>query len=225
MVVALLAAIVASDYTQIEIEGWTVKVHREAIERSTAWTMARRELETQLYRIVRVVPDAPLAKLREVEIWVHQTSPWTKCMAYHPGAQWLREHDMNPEMEKDVEIGNVAAFVDWTYEQPWMVLHELAHAYHDRFLKDGFANSDVLAAFDKAKKGRRYERVLRWNARSERHYALTNQMEYFAEATEAYFGTNDFFPFVRPELQTFDPDGYALMERVWGKPQKRIPEG
>ena len=32
-------------------------------------------------------------------------------------------------------------------------------------------------------------------------------MEYFAEASEAYFGTNDFFPFVRIELRRHDPIG------------------
>ena len=32
-------------------------------------------------------------------------------------------------------------------------------------------------------------------------------MEYFAELSEAYFGTNDFYPFVRGELQTTRPAG------------------
>ena len=36
-------------------------------------------------------------------------------------------------------------------------------------------------------------------------------------ATEAYFYRNDFYPFVRAELQKHDPAGYAVMERVWGK--------
>ncbi|MGO9112581.1 MAG: hypothetical protein ACLP9L_25400 [Thermoguttaceae bacterium] len=29
-----------------------------------------------------------------------------------------------------------------------------------------------------------------------RHYALTDHKEFFAEMSEAYFGMNDFFPFV-----------------------------
>ena len=33
------------------------------------------------------------------------------------------------------------------------------------------------------------------------HYAATNHKEYFAEATEAYFYKNDFYPFVRGELK------------------------
>jgi hypothetical protein len=37
---------------------------------------------------------------------------------------------------------------------------------------------------------------------------------------EAYFGVNDFYPFVRAELKEHDPAGFALMETVWGKVQE-----
>jgi hypothetical protein len=57
--------------------------------------------------------------------------------------------------------------------------------------------------------------VLHIDGREQQAYALTNPMEYFAECTEAYFGTNDFFPFVRAELKKHDPAGYELMEKSW----------
>jgi hypothetical protein len=44
---------------------------------------------------------------------------------------------------------------------------------------------------------------------------MNDQQEYFAEATESYFGTNDFYPFVRAELKQHDPAVYQLIERVW----------
>ena len=28
-------------------------------------------------------------------------------------------------------------------------------------------------------------------------------------------GTNDFFPFVRAELEAYDPDGARMLERIW----------
>jgi hypothetical protein len=46
---------------------------------------------------------------------------------------------------------------------------------------------------------------------------FTNPKEYFAELSEAYFGKNDFYPFVRGELKVHDPVGYRLMEEAWGK--------
>jgi hypothetical protein len=143
-------------------------------------------------------------------------------MAYHPDEGWLREHKANPRMAKCVEIGNAANFVSWTYEQPWMLLHELAHAYHDRFLPEGFENPEVKAVFDTAVVSKRYETIDHYDGKQVRHYGLNNPMEFFAEATEAYFGQNDFFPFVNAELRNFDPDTYTLMVRLWGTPQKRL---
>lgn len=130
---------------------------------------------------------------------------------------------MEPLMAGNVEIGNAKNFVSWTYEQPWMVLHELAHSYHYRVLPQGENNPDVLAAYNLAMKEHRYDQVRHWDGKVVKAYATTNQMEYFAETTEAYFGSNDFFPFVRGELQVADPEGYALMVKVWGPPVKRIP--
>jgi hypothetical protein len=58
--------------------------------------------------------------------------------------------------------------------------------------------------------------VLHVRGEKRRHYALNNDQEYFAEATEAYFGTNDFYPFVRGELKEHDPKMVELLEAVWG---------
>ena len=46
--------------------------------------------------------------------------------------------------------------------------------------------------------------------------ALNNDQEYFAEATEAFFGTNDYFPFVRAELKQHDPEMFELLHELWG---------
>lgn len=213
----LLAVAALTGYYVESLEGWTLHVDRAvgATENRGAWRDARRELETQLRSIVRAVPAKPLEELRKVPIWVHNQGVWTQCMAYHPGADWLKEHGLNPQMAKGVEVGNIRTFLDWTRQQPWMVLHELAHAYHDRFLPDGFENADVKAVWKASVDAKRYDAVLHWDGKTVRHYATTNQQEFFAEATEAYFGTNDFYPFVRAELQTHDADAFALMRRVW----------
>ena len=55
-----------------------------------------------------------------------------------------------------------------------------------------------------------------WNPAARKH-GMNNPQEYFAESTESFFGTNDFYPFVRPELKEFDPDMYAYLEKTWGK--------
>jgi hypothetical protein len=214
-------ALGAPSYAVEKFEGWTV--HRDSAlqraENRKAWDEARQELRSQLWQIGRAVPAGPLAELRKVPIWVHNKGPWTQCMAYHPSREWLRDNGLNPAMANGIEIGNVRTFSAWTRQQPWMVLHELAHAYHDRVLEKGFENADVAAAFRGAMADKRYEQVLHWNGDKVKHYACTNPMEYFAEASEAFLGTNDFYPFVRSELRIHDPEGYVLMKRIWsGEP-------
>jgi len=98
--------------------------------------------------------------------------------------------------------------------QPLAVLHEMSHAYHDQAL--GFDNKEIEGAYEKFKASGKYEKVLRSNGRTERHYALTNPMEWFAEMTESYFGANDFFPFNQGELQQQEPEIFKLMQKIWG---------
>ncbi len=136
-------------------------------------------------------------------------------MAYHPDADWLREHGMNPEKARCVEIANAENFLKWTKEQPWMVLHELAHAYHHQFLEDGYKNPEIRAVYESGIKEKRYDSVLYFNGKLVRAYASNNPMEYFAESSEAFFGSNDFFPFVRAELKRHDPDMEALVKKLW----------
>jgi dipeptidyl-peptidase-4 len=100
-------------------------------------------------------------------------------------------------------------------KHPAMILHELAHAYHDQFLS--FDQPEIIAAFEEAKAGKRYEDVLLYTGRTVRHYGLSNHKEYFAEGTEAYFYRNDFFPFVRAELKQHDRALHDLLGRLWGE--------
>lgn len=213
MVFALLAL---APYHQVQIDGWKVNVERTfMLNQAPKWAQVRRELENQFYQISRVVPAPALAKLRRVTIWIHIKSPETVGAAYHPGADWLREHKMNPAMARGIEIGNVDNFLDWTHHQPWMVMHELAHAYHDQFLPQGFDNADLKAAHASALAAKKYDNVLSWNGQRVSHYGKNNPMEFFAEASESYFGQNDFYPFVRSELRDFDAATFTLVERLW----------
>jgi len=203
-------------YEVRRIEGWRVLVNSAFLRQEPAladdtFTLLR----YQLYQITRKVPPVALAKLRRVTIWVELAEPHHPCMTYHPDRRWLSEHGMNPDKAKCVEVANARNFLRWTLDQPWMVLHELAHAYHDQFL-GGFGNVEIRSAFERAMKAKRYEAVGHIHGRTERAYAARNPMEYFAEATEAFFGTNDFFPFVRSELRQHDPELYRLLERLWG---------
>jgi len=197
-----------SEFEDRAIEGWTVKVHREVPD------PAVRLLDTRLQDVVRLVPAKAVDELRKVPIWIGGRDGKKGGAEYHPDRGWLEKNGYNPEKAKAVDLGRPEKFVHEVKRQPFMVLHELAHAYHDRVL--GFGHERIRAAFDAAAKGGNYESVLFWDNRKVKHYALTDPKEYFAEGTEAYFGTNDFYPFVRAELREHDPGLAGVLESVWG---------
>jgi hypothetical protein len=204
-------------YAVREVEGWKVYLNTKfETENSELCGQTLALLKVQLYQITRMVPAPAVEKLRKIPIWVEREEPHHPCMCYHPDPGWLREHGMNPDKARCVEVANARNFLTWTKQQPWMVFHELAHGYHHQFLEEGYDNAELAAALAAAKEEKLYDDVLHINGRKQRHYALTNQMEYFAEQSEAFFGTNDFYPFVRSELQQHDPRMFALQKKLWG---------
>ena len=203
------------------IEGWTVLVSDELLEKDKAATERALELLTvQLQEIVRVVPAAAVLELRKVPLWFSPEYPGVKPRAeYHPGAGWLRDNKRDPAMAKAVEFTDIRDFERETKRMPTFTLHELAHAYHDRVLPKGFGNEAIKAAFDKAKTKGLYDRVEQrfgdGRSANVRAYAMTSPMEYFAESSEAFFSTNDFFPFTREQLAKHDPEMFALLKTLW----------
>ena len=172
-------------------------------------------LDVQLYQVERAVTGERLDALKEVPIWIEPTDPHGLLggMCYHPDAGWLEEHGYDPRRAMGVEISDPGMFLGVTRTQPWVVMHELAHAYHHRVL--GFDEPRINALFDAAVASGDYEETFRLRGRPDRHYALSNAKEYFAEGTEAYLGTNDYYPFVRGELERHDPGLHALLREIW----------
>jgi len=207
-----------SGYTIQEIEGFKVYVSNRLMgEQAELCDKALQLLRVKLYDLNRAVPAQPLAALHKVPVWVEIEDSHGRhaCMCYHPSREWLTEHGYNPDKAGSIEVANAANFLTWTRDQPFMVLHELAHGYHHQVL--GYENADVKQAYEHAQQAGLYESVLRCNGKLDRAYALNNDQEYFAELTEAYFGTNDFYPFVRAEIAQYDPVGLEMLKKAWGE--------
>ena len=81
----------------------------------------------------------------------------------------------------------------------------------------------IKAAHEKFRASGHGDAALLYNGKRVKHYGLTNQMEFFAEMTEAFFGVNDFFPFNRAELQEAEPELFQLLTEIWVSPEKRTP--
>jgi hypothetical protein len=202
-------------YGEDTLLGWTVYVHQDLeFDHPQLHADVFAELKKQLGEIERVIPEKSLKDLRAIPIWIELNHPKHPCACYHPDGDWLKENGMNPKKQGSVEIANAQNFIEWSKVQPSMVLHELAHGYHFRFLRQ--AHAGIEQAFAKAGADGRYEMVRKRDGREQQHYALTDKFEYFAEATEAFFGENDFYPYNRSELRAFDPDGFSTVVDAWG---------
>lgn len=214
-----VAALPAS-HTARAIEGWTVRVDDRLLDPANdeLRRTALRFLEFRLADIKIVVPPDRVKKLQAVTIQLDLTHGKLGPMQYHPSAGWLKANGYSTKLAKCVHLPRAADLATKrnTNEQPWVILHELAHAYHDQVL--GFDNPRVREAFEAYRKSGRGEKTLLYNGRRVKHYALTNPQEFFAEMTEAYFGVNDFFPFTRAELLETEPAIHELMADVWTRP-------
>jgi hypothetical protein len=213
---------VPTAHTQRVIEGWTVHIDQRLLDGpdKEVGDRALRILANRLYDIVLVVPADKVARLQKVPIWIDRTHGKLRPAQYHPSAGWLKQHNYPVAMAKCVHIPNAADFASVRHQsvQPWSVMHELAHAYHDQVL--GFDHAEIRAAWERFRDSGKYQKTLHIDGRRTAHYALTNPMEFFAEMTESYFGHNDFFPFNRAELKREEPEVFELLTKIWGPIRK-----
>ncbi len=212
-------------HTERKLEGWTIRVDDRLLEapNDELGKKALRFLENKLADIKVVVPDDRLKKLQAVTIVLDLSHGKLTSMQYHPSAGWLKANGYSTDLEKCVHIPRAADLPTKRNinEQPWVILHELAHAYHDQVL--GFDEPRIVEAYEKYKKSGHGDKTLLYNGKRVKHYALTNHKEFFAEMTEAYFGVNDFFPFNRAELKEAEPEILALLADIWEATAKKKP--
>lgn len=196
------------------IQGWQVHVDPSLIDDPDG-ERALAMLKNHLQRIEILIAPEPLAKLKQIEIWIERHHPSLRAMQYHPSRGWLIANGHDERLTRKVHLPDALQLIskEQMLKHPAVILHELAHGYHDQFLS--FDNPEIIQVFEQAQQSKRYERVLNHAGRQVKHYGLSNCKEYFAEGTEAFFYRNDFYPFVRAELQEFDPALHDLLTRVW----------
>ena len=225
--VAAESRVLPTAHTARDIEGWQVRVDDRLLHGDGAAVGGRalKLLTARLVAITIVVPEKSLAKLRAIPIELDLDYGDLKAMQYHPDAGWLKEHGYSETLAKCAHIPDAEGFLSpfENHRMPWVVLHELAHGFHDQTI--GFEDPRVIAVWKKFCDSGKYKSVLTSPGHMREHYGLTNQKEFFAEMTEAYFGSNDFYPFVAGELKQAEPEIFALLEEIWGplpgRPQPR----
>lgn len=205
-------------YKTHKIQGWTVLVQKELQAKTKLRTEVLNLLNIQLWRINQQLPEEVTDRLQEVILRVHLNREGNPGAVYHPSEEWLRDNGFPKDWAGGVEFGNAENFLTWSQQQPMMTLHELSHAWHHQVL--GYDHEGILEALQDVRLAKSFESVTRFDGGKEKHYALSNEMEFFAEMSEAWWGHNDFYPFVRGELVEDFPAIPPLMRACWQLPKK-----
>jgi len=211
----------ATAYDSRELAGFPIMIHRDFIAQNPALLdRVLIQLHADLDEIAHLVPEPAAQSLRSVTVWVelHGSRELGHdghglCCHWSPG--WLAEHHVVPEKVGGIEIINPDDYLTWRRDQPYMLFHEFAHAYHWRI---GTHDGEIEKTYDAAMGKHLYDAVPRNSlplGQTTKAYAATNDHEYFAELSEAYFAVNDFYPYTRAQLRAHDPEGFALIERLW----------
>ncbi|MFN8694582.1 MAG: hypothetical protein ACK5XX_09310 [Holosporales bacterium] len=98
-------------------------------------------------------------------------------------------------------------------DRPGVLLHEFAHAYHDTEGKR--FQLEIDRAYAEAVRSGMYQNVPISGGKMGAAYAITNNREYFAELTAAYFDLGTMTPRTKADLKQRDAMGFELMRRVW----------
>lgn len=216
-------------YATYEYKGFTYKFKKDVIGTDAA-KKAMTKVQKDIDQILTIIPDEAVKVMQKKPIWFEENNTKNTSAAwYHRGAGSGLSFGGLAAKEKCVEITNYKYYVDWTAQnQPFMVLHELCHLYHDQGL-GGDANSDINMAYNNAKnkglyktyyyrtslsdqKGTAYE-----ESGTNKCYCMNDAWEFFSEMSEAYWGENDYFPFNYAQLKQHDPVAFSVMEKIWGK--------
>lgn len=196
---------VIEDYEEREVHGFKVYVHTEALEDQEEKIEAVYDFVESAIKYMRhrffVQAFDKLAVKTKIVISDHcagEEQGTQNCcpVCYHPDfAGW-----------SDFRRGAVGIFsldiaLRHPISNPGLVKHEVAHAYHDMFLPDGFENQTIIDYYQRAVNSGKYEEVnsiftsFKSNRKKVIPYFMTNEKEYFAVLSEALFLRSDTEPF------------------------------
>lgn len=94
------------------------------------------------------------------------------------------------------------------------IMHEMAHAWHIWHWAE--KHPPIYSAWKHAHSNGLYRNVKDTRGViNPQAYALTNQLEYFAEISAAYFVGINYYPFDREVLAKYDPVGTKMVQALW----------
>jgi Ricin-type beta-trefoil lectin domain-like len=205
--------VTVEDFKPVSLHGFKVMVKR-GTEKEENTKKIIEILSEKLEEITKAFKTKQLNFLKTIPIWL-EFKKHDRVLAWcHISEGWLVENGYPAQLVNSIEIPHIQNFIDFQQNQSYnVILHELGHAYHETLTQE--LKEKITAAYERAVKSGKYKQVENFEGQVERHYAMENEGEYFAELTATFFGRGYYVPFTREELKEFDPAGYQLMQEAW----------
>ncbi len=212
----------ARAYVVTNAHGWTVRLDRELTEAQPALAReALTRLDAKLADVLHRLPAGSHPLLRRLPIFL-LLGEESKAGGRDNGAEYFQRQApdffplTDPHWGSSLVIYSARNYVQLSEE--WAVrvlLHEFAHAWQLEQWPE--KQADIQAAYDHAMSQGLYRGVKDVNGDPvTKAYAAENQLEYFAELSGAYFLRGEYEPFDRVALRAYDPEGCAMIEKLWG---------
>lgn len=203
----------SSDYRSVDVAGFTVLLHPDVDATAGLADAVLGRLASSVSLIDAALSNSRSEPLRNTAIWIEARDNELEVTRFHRSAETLLQAGLNPDKAGAIEIRSASRFIDLVDgPQPWLLMHELAHARE--FLESGLLTL-VVGVFEAALADGLYDAVQTIAGGIETAQAANSAIDYFAELTEAYLGLNDFFPFTRDDLLLHDLLGFLLMQQLW----------
>lgn len=212
-----------AEYHEHQILGFTVHMsaedtddHPEKAEDMLWYVRA------QLQKMIEVLPLSKIKLLRTVDIWVNDD--YDEDDETCGLACYVQEGYTGVSFYEDRDGSVIIRDFEEPIKDAWccthgLILHEMAHALHDQFIKDGWSNSNINTAYTVSKATKDYEdnQVLYpwWSNQLRDHYGMTNAREYFATMTETFFLWYKVYPHNVRDLYSHDDSAYYTIYNFW----------
>ncbi len=196
-------------YAKFNINGWTVLVSSRFANQPREQQAILRKIQAQTAFIVKTLPAKQVRVMRKADIWVEPDSHWRALARHHVSKAEIYQEGLNVAKYRDIEIfGRFAKL-----RHPTLLLHELAHVYHDRGL--GFQDRRIERLYEgfRASMPTAKDRC----GVPQRAYALHSHSEFFATFTEAFFAKTCSYPYNRDTIRKSHPQMFAFLSKVWGE--------
>lgn len=225
-------------YVDMMISGWMCKCEDNLIK-DEKFISVKKRLEEDLQNVTKRVPPKACELLKKnTPIWINKTSKYGPAAApvagrglcFHWEEDWLIMNGEPKTKCGGVELYEAEKYgddADLWYGKGGVLIHELSHAYHYKFVKDGYKNEEIKACYEAAMEEKLYDAVKVHSKHGEkicRAYACSNAEEYFAELSTAFLGGveedeclefNKWFPFNRKQIGDHDPRAMKMLEKLW----------